>query len=90
MGKQDRIKPRTASDIQRKFDFKSYEEALVKYSAFIDDIDDIESKIAIVNAALATLNLDSTLSLTSSNPVINSTIKAAIDALDTRITALGG
>lgn len=88
MSKQDRIKPRTPADIQRKFDFKAYEQALVTYNAFLIDIVDIESKIATVNQALATLNLDSTLSLTSTNPVTNKAIKEALDDLDSRITAL--
>lgn len=88
MSKQDRIKPRTPADIQRKFDFKAYEEALTKLNAFLSDIENIESKIAIVNQALATLNLDSTLSLTSNNPVTNKAITEALDDLDGRITAL--
>ncbi len=88
MSKQDRIKPRTPADIQRKFDFKAYEQALLRYNAFLLEIDNIESKIATVNQALATLNLDSTLSLTSTNPVTNKAIKEALDDLDSRITAL--
>ncbi len=88
MSKQDRIKPRTPADIQRKFDFKAYEQALLRYNAFLLEIDNIESKIATVNQALATLNLDSTLSLTSTNPVTNKAIKEALDDLDSRITEL--
>lgn len=88
MSKQDRIKPRTPADIQRKFDFKAYEQALLRYNAFLLEIDNIESKIATVNQALATLNLDSTLSLTSTNPVTNKAIKEALDDLDSRITAI--
>ena len=88
MSKQDRIKPRTPADIQRKFDFYGYEQALTRLNAFLSDIDNIESKIAIVNQALATLNLDSTLSLTSLNPVTNKAITEALDDLDGRITAL--
>ena len=88
MSKQDRIKPRTPADIQRKFDFKAYEQALLRYNAFLLEIDNIESKIATVNQALANLNLDSTLSLTSTNPVTNKAIKEALDDLDSRITAI--
>ena len=88
MSKQDRIKPRTPADIQRKFDFKAYEQALLRYNAFLLEIDNIESKIATVNQALATLNLDNTLSLTSTNPVTNKAIKEALDDLDSRITAI--
>lgn len=88
MSKQDRIKPRTPADIQRKFDFKAYEQALYRINAFLLEIDNIESKIATVNQALATLNLDSTLSLTSTNPVTNKAIKEALDDLDSRITAI--
>ncbi len=88
MSKQDRIKPRTPADIQRKFDFKAYEQALLRYNAFLLEIDNIESKIATVNQALAALNLDSTLSLTSTNPVTNKAIKEALDDLDSRITAI--
>lgn len=88
MSKQDRIKPRTPADIQRKFDFKAYEQALYRINAFLLEIDNIESKIATVNQALANLNLDSTLSLTSTNPVTNKAIKEALDDLDSRITAI--
>lgn len=74
--KQDNTRPRKAEDIVVR-----YRTLLKEAETLQSDLDSVKGRIAEINAILSTLHMDSELSATSPNPVMNRTITRAINTL---------